>query len=110
MTRHLTERLIRLSLLAYFASASAALVLAVVRLKPLWIALAKTVPLILAAVFGWLEGSAAFGILILPVALAACWISRVRRARTSTCLTCGYDVRATPERCPECGCPPWHRP
>ena len=43
---------------------------------------------------------------ILPgvrIALAVLAWRRRRRQQEGLCPTCGYDVRATPERCPECG-------
>jgi|SRR4051812_1383929 len=41
------------------------------------------------------------------LALPCVWLVKRRRERgaekTCCCIACGYDLRATPERCPECG-------
>ena len=45
---------------------------------------------------------------VLPACWAAAFVRRRRaaraaRLRSGLCLACGYDVRASPGRCPECG-------
>ena len=44
--------------------------------------------------------SAGMGLVLLPVTLLC---RRLNRLRNGLCPHCGYDLRATPQRCPECG-------
>ena len=47
-----------------------------------------------------------FTLIVIPLAL---WSFRTQisqwRKKNGCCLVCGYDLRSTPERCPECGTP-----
>ena len=51
----------------------------------------------------WPYWSVALVMLVLPAARVRQWIKSHRRRRIGLCSSCGYDLRATRGRCPECG-------
>jgi hypothetical protein len=48
----------------------------------------------------WLVFSLTF---LLPAWWCMSFARRYRREKQGVCMVCGYDLRATPQRCPECG-------
>jgi hypothetical protein len=45
---------------------------------------------------------------LLPFSRAFLLIRRRQRTKSGLCAACGYDLRATPQRCSECGAVPAH--
>jgi hypothetical protein len=57
--------------------------------------------------FAFTLGAPHWAILLLAVLLPAGRILGIRRRHApNSCRACGYDLRATPDRCPECGALP----
>jgi hypothetical protein len=57
----------------------------------------------LVAVPYWFLTLAAVGIVVLLARCLARMLATKSRFQSNLCTACGYDLRATPARCPECG-------
>jgi hypothetical protein len=58
--------------------------------------------------FWWIELSIPYWMpacifMILPIWWAFAWWKHRRRIKCNVCPACGYDLRSSPQRCPECG-------
>lgn len=67
---------------------------------------------------GWTVGVPFWFVILISAPVPSIWLARrarqrkrLRRRQRGACEQCGYDLRGTPERCPECGsAPPPHNP
>jgi hypothetical protein len=66
--------------------------------KPPWPLFAEIIPEVVCAILGWLVT------LAILRATGSSLIAAPERFRPGRCSFCGYDLRATPNRCPECDC------
>jgi hypothetical protein len=57
---------------------------------------------------GFVVPDAAIAVLfaVMPITSISMVLRHRRRRRAGVCVVCNYDLRATPERCPECGTVP----
>jgi len=66
-------------------------------------ALSPEVPMVIGRVPLWFLVAVAAALPATKILVSLATLRRRRRKERGLCLTCGYDLRATPDRCPECG-------
>jgi hypothetical protein len=79
------------------------LIVSVLRLSAEKVSVAPAKPPV--PLFAWIAGGCSVFFALVGVVANAPWSRRSRMLR-GRCEHCGYDLRATPDRCPECGAVP----